>query len=294
MSFSICMMTKSTRSFIIEPTMAADGELFFIESILDQFFSQGALLDKIDVLNAFNLIVPVNWKIEERKLDHFLFSVISGGRGQLIIDGREHCIGPGSIYLIAPGKKHSIYTAAESPLKLKSIHFSIADVVVEPQFIFRTLLWNETVQFDDVLNQCSSVTNVHFDRYQSYTFKNSVIGILLMCRNSLSKPSNREYGLISKIDDLEKSETMTVKELANACGYTEKAFIRAFRKMYGTTPHQYLIKTKIFRAEYLVLYSDFSIKEIASCLGYKDQYIFSKQFKKYTGDSPLRYRDKFH
>ena len=83
---------------------------------------------------------------------------------------------------------------------------------------------------------------------------------------------------------------LSIKELADHCGYSEKAFIRTFRKMYGTTPHQYMIKSKILRAEYLLLYSDFSIKEIASSLGYKDQYIFSKQFKNQTGISPSQYK----
>ncbi|QEN09443.1 AraC family transcriptional regulator [Oceanispirochaeta crateris] len=272
--------------------MISNYELHLIELILDQLFFKGDALERIDVLKVFNLRVPVHWRIEERTLGHFLFSVISGGRGQLFMDDEEYKLGPGSVYLIAPGKEHSISTDPKSLLEIHSVHFSLGDIVVESNCIYRMLLWNETRQYLDALKNSSYANYLPLDRYHSYAVKNSVLQILLMFRGCLMNLPKGEHNFISRLNELDGAADLTVKELAGVCGYTEKAFIRSFKKLYGTTPHQYMIKNKILQAEYLLLYSDFSIKEIASNLGYKDQYIFSKQFKKQTGCSPKGYREQ--
>ncbi|MDC7232844.1 MAG: AraC family transcriptional regulator [Spirochaetales bacterium] len=273
--------------------MKLKKESFFIESLLDQLLSRGDALDRVKTHNVFMMKVPSNWRIEERKLGCFLFSIVGVGRGQLQLDGRAYDLGPGSVYLITPGQKHSIYTSTSEPLEINSIHFSLKDVEVGANYVFKILHWNEAEQLLDSLKDCSSVNFPSLDRFHTYTVNSSVIRILLIFRNNLRKRQDGVQFLISRISELDNIEDFSVKELAEICGYSEKAFIRTFRNIYGTTPHQYMIRIKTLRAEYLLLYSDFSIKEIASCLGYKDQYIFSKQFKNQNGYSPRIYRERF-
>jgi AraC-like DNA-binding protein len=55
------------------------------------------------------------------------------------------------------------------------------------------------------------------------------------------------------------------------------------------TLHQYFISIKIVKAKEL-LGRGLAVKEVASRLGFKDEYYFSRLFKKKTGLSPSRWK----
>lgn len=63
-----------------------------------------------------------------------------------------------------------------------------------------------------------------------------------------------------------------------------------FRQATGTSLHDYVIQLRMHRARDLLTETDLSIKSIASRLGYRDVYYFSRQFAAETGAPPARYR----
>jgi len=75
---------------------------------------------------------------------------------------------------------------------------------------------------------------------------------------------------------------------------SEKVGFETFRKDFaretGVSPNNYLISVKISRAMELLLDPSLTIKEIASRLGFRDQYYFSRLFKSREGISPELYR----
>lgn len=82
----------------------------------------------------------------------------------------------------------------------------------------------------------------------------------------------------------------SLEELSQHAGYTKDHFARVFKKVVGQTPHDYLINARVRRARQLLLESNLSIKEIASALGYRDIYFFSRQFKAKMGMTPSEAR----
>ena len=60
--------------------------------------------------------------------------------------------------------------------------------------------------------------------------------------------------------------------------------------MKGTSPINYRINMKMENARLLLSEPELQIKEISNILGYADVSDFSRQFKKYTGTSPLCFR----
>ena len=77
-------------------------------------------------------------------------------------------------------------------------------------------------------------------------------------------------------------------ELAEMCGYSESHFRRLFRDVVGVTPKQYIKKTKMEYALYLLRDEKLPVKEVAATLGYNDTFEFSKQFKTVYGVSPSK------
>ena len=83
---------------------------------------------------------------------------------------------------------------------------------------------------------------------------------------------------------------LSIQQLAKKMGVSSATLNRLFRQHLQTSPAQFRIERKIDQAKYFLRHTSFSIKEIAACLGYCNQFYFSKEFKRKTGVSPSQYR----
>lgn len=102
--------------------------------------------------------------------------------------------------------------------------------------------------------------------------------------------------VINKLTDTIKEQInrwWTVSEMADFCNLSDDQFRRVFLKRTGMLPKIYIDRLKIQKAVELLMSNRFKITEIATRLGYVDQYHFSRRFKKITGLSPREYRQAF-
>jgi len=67
-------------------------------------------------------------------------------------------------------------------------------------------------------------------------------------------------------------------------------FLRAFRRLTGTTPHQYLVRTRLREAAAALRTSDRRIVEIALACGFNDLSNFNHAFRAEFAASPREYR----
>jgi AraC-like DNA-binding protein len=67
-------------------------------------------------------------------------------------------------------------------------------------------------------------------------------------------------------------------------------FARAFKDETGVSPINYLLKVRVERAKELLLQTDLKISDIALSVGFSNQQRFNEIFKKYTHQTPLRYK----
>lgn len=86
------------------------------------------------------------------------------------------------------------------------------------------------------------------------------------------------------------TKNLTVKEISQKIAVSEHYLCAIFKSVTKKTLFQYINEFKIEKAISLLNDKNLSIKEIASSLGYCDQYYFSRYFKKNTGYSPSEYR----
>ena len=85
---------------------------------------------------------------------------------------------------------------------------------------------------------------------------------------------------------------ITIEELAAHAGLSPAYLSRLFKKETGSSVSDYIRRQKLETAGNMLLYSDFRPAEIAQILAFPSQSYFSALFKKYTGLSPKKYRDK--
>lgn len=85
-------------------------------------------------------------------------------------------------------------------------------------------------------------------------------------------------------------QRLDLNDAAAKAGLSYVQFLRRFKAAAGTTPEAYIAALRQKRAEYLLLYTDLQIQQIARLCGFEDSFYFSNFFKKRTGVSPSSFR----
>ena len=87
-------------------------------------------------------------------------------------------------------------------------------------------------------------------------------------------------------------ELLTLGDMAHVIGISRNHLMVVFKEKTGTSPVDYFIHMKMQKACELLGTTTYSIKKIASILGYSDPYYFSRRFKSVMNVSPKIYREK--
>jgi AraC family transcriptional regulator len=67
-------------------------------------------------------------------------------------------------------------------------------------------------------------------------------------------------------------------------------FARAFKRTFGQSPHNYLIRRRLELASHMMLVTDAPLSEIALSCGFSDQPHLCRHFRRYFGQSPAAWR----
>lgn len=81
--------------------------------------------------------------------------------------------------------------------------------------------------------------------------------------------------------------------IARAANLSPSHFARRFRVTLGVTPHRFLMRLRIERAQWLLSASDLSVAEIAAATGFSHQEHMTRVFRRHYGTTPGAYRRGF-
>ncbi|HPW55430.1 MAG: AraC family transcriptional regulator [Thermoanaerobaculaceae bacterium] len=99
-------------------------------------------------------------------------------------------------------------------------------------------------------------------------------------------------GVVAAVDTIRQrfAESLRVEDLAAEAGLSIYQLTRRVRAVFGLTPAQLIIQTRIDAARRLLAEGDASLAEIALACGYCDQSAFTRQFHACAGLTPAQYR----
>jgi AraC family transcriptional regulator len=86
------------------------------------------------------------------------------------------------------------------------------------------------------------------------------------------------------------NEDLSLEMLGQQVGFSPYHFARLFRRSTGESPHQFVMHQRLEAARRLLEETDTPIAQIASQIGFPQQSHFTHAFKRYTGTTPLNYR----
>ncbi|WP_294154337.1 helix-turn-helix domain-containing protein [uncultured Clostridium sp.] len=115
-------------------------------------------------------------------------------------------------------------------------------------------------------------------------------------RNNTSKSENYKVEYVKTIISyIQKNygEKIYIKDMAQQINMNEQYFCRFFKSMIGRSPIEYLNEYRVKKIEELLINSDRKIMDICLACGFNNMGNFINIFKKSTGMSPIRYRQKF-
>lgn len=119
-----------------------------------------------------------------------------------------------------------------------------------------------------------------------------IIKILLACGIPKKKV---EDNVLMAVDYIKRNykNNISVSELAVAANMSESNFFRIFRRTMGISPIAYINDYRLLISSVLLETSDKKIGDIATAVGFNEQYYFSKLFSKRFGVSPATYRKNY-
>lgn len=87
------------------------------------------------------------------------------------------------------------------------------------------------------------------------------------------------------------SRDLSVSELAEVVGMSQYYFSKLFKMSTGTTPHQYVMRQRVERAQELLRETRVALAEIATQVGFETQSHFTSVFRRLVGATPKHYRE---
>src|SRR6266567_3518429 len=89
-------------------------------------------------------------------------------------------------------------------------------------------------------------------------------------------------------------QNLSLEALAEQTGFSPYHFARLFRQTTGTSPHQFVLRQRVERAQLLLKERDVPLAQIAAACGFTDQSHLTQVFKRHVGLTPRAYRrDRF-
>lgn len=104
--------------------------------------------------------------------------------------------------------------------------------------------------------------------------------------------SQKELQVRKIIDYINNNYTLpdiSIKKIADHFYFNPAYLTRIFKMYVSVSPMKYIIDLRMRKAVELLQKNNFSISQIAYALGYKNQFYFSKEFKRHFGVQPSKY-----
>ena len=115
----------------------------------------------------------------------------------------------------------------------------------------------------------------------------------LVLEGDLEKPEQNNSAYVNlAVDFIDKMymQDISVTDIADSIGITRAHLNHMFQKELNISIQRFLIDFRMHKAANLLVSTTMPIKEISNQVGYNDQLVFSKTFKKKFGMSPKSYR----
>ncbi len=241
-------------------------------------------------------------------VDYYLLHYIIEGEGFFFINDEVHHLGPKDGFIIPPHTENNYYPLAKNPWSYRWIGFKGSKC----QELFQQCglltptgqgIENFTYRYNDV-NRINAYFKNVFD-FSDGQKPYAALGESYHLLNALMEQHQEElrhqvtdsekyvHQAVDIIDQQFSDPLFTIDTLASTIQLERSYLYRLFKQYLNLSPKNYLIQQRMKKSAELLRKSSYSIEEIAYIIGLNNPSHYSRQFSKYKGLSPSRYRLQF-
>lgn len=263
--------------------------------------------------------VKPDWYYPEQFHIGFEINLILQGCQETVMERNRYLIQTGDILLIPPGFKHISRCVSDGGMKYFTAHFNVDDPLFREEMIRHSRIQfpsgtEENRKLRQVLNGWIEMfkpdsTYTTMDRFRMQARLFELLSILAQFAGEgprewehPASPSAVQYAkaiaeaIKSRfnpyVSDELQQEQLKIEDIVSTLGISPGYGLEVFRQVYGMSPRRYLSELKLHEAKVLIQHSQWPLREVAAKLGYAHLSHFSRQFKRWTGMSPIQYRQR--
>ena len=251
--------------------------------------------------------------------DYMELTLITQGTGWHRVGGIDHPTAPGEVIIIPPRTVHAYFRSKKQthrnfhfdPALLSEIRKDAEDRKVLNNLFpapetnpkkYSMARFRLTPKELAIAEKMADEIEAEQGGYQTgralsmrLAFQKLVLYLTRLYAQRTTKTLPENSGLAKSLEYLNRQllKPLNLSQLAQVSGMSTSHFRRQFRKAFGDSPINYLIRLRIRRACSLLEKGDLSITEIAFRCGFTDSNYFTRQFTKVMGSNPRQYRELF-
>ena len=221
------------------------------------------------------------------------------GRGQFNVEGKMLDVAPDDMVIVNPRTQHTELSYKANPLEYIVLGIEGIEVLFNQRDqgytmvkcasmredllgLTKMLLREIDAREDGCEMVCQDLTEVLLVKI--------VRSAALSLRVTAPPSESKECAAAKRYIDENYGSAITLDKLAEVAHVNKYYLSHSFKKEYGTSPIDYLMKRRITEAKALLTSTDFSLTQIAAQIGFGSLAYFSKCFHKIEALSPNEYR----
>lgn len=223
------------------------------------------------------------WRVNSNT---FSLELVTSGNFRFTQDGRVHHLGPGDLFICRPQLDHEMVCTSGMAEKRTVIIGGTMLLHLLTMYPFSEL---DVIHLAD-REPVEKVMHAVETHRNSFSQSSGLVMELLERLCEAASPHPLPENVRAIVEYLERHLNADYKELTEHFRLSRATIDRLFRCHLKETPRQFVIRRRIETAKRMLLAANWSIKQIASELGYCDQLYFCRDFHARTGLSPSSYR----
>ncbi|GIO67977.1 helix-turn-helix domain-containing protein [Paenibacillus cookii] len=262
--------------------------------------------------------VTGEWSYPLHRHPLFEVNLVLSGTQEMSVNGRQYTQQPGDLMLLNPGDRHESRVVGGGEMTYYCLHFDVDERA------FRELLCQNRTCFHEAGSPLAAAIRPALDRLLALTSDETAArvdsrmrilsalfelfaGISGTLSEQESGAAHTRHALTAShiaallerevertLDDGGPVHMAGIASIAAKVGYSTSAINRIFTQAYGLSPRQYMSALMLKKSKLLLMDPELSIEAISSRLGYHNIAHFSRQFKRWTGESPSRFRSRYY
>lgn len=231
--------------------------------------------------------------VRKNTLNSYLIIYVEEGAGYAIINNKKLDLKKGNMILLNVYERPSYGTSIG--WKIKWLHFDGHDINSLFQHLDKVIVRPTESIVDKAFSKI--LTPFSTGKQPSAAVINKYITNLLTeffepDMENYINASGRKFQEIFNYINTNIDKKITINELAQISNLSKYYFIRKFKQETRYTPHNYIIKTRVELAKYLLIATELSLSEITLKCGFTNEGALNNTFKTIYKTTPNVYRKK--